>query len=84
LHFENEQKTWIVNEEGLKENALNNIVYHQVHNAAFLLNIAKNYSFITNTDILVQNTINKKTKVNNGNYGKGIVTLNFNRKIVSQ
>lgn len=47
--------------------------YYPVQDKAFLLNVAKNYSFITNVDKRNKNTNRDHTVVNNGAFGFGKV-----------
>ncbi len=55
--------------------------YFPIEDRAFLLNIAKNYSFITNVDKKKQNLLQKNPVVNSGIFGRGTILNAQNEKM---
>lgn len=77
--FQNIDHAFIISEDqqtGYFDNKPEQVFYN-VSDAKFIHEVAKNYSFITNTEQLNANKVNDTYQANEGRYGKGKVLKNF-------
>lgn len=62
-------------------NEVNEKPFYEINDRRFLKNVAKNYSFIVNTQKMYSRPVEKDVEVNASAFGQGNVVLNFTQQI---
>ena len=79
-----EHKTYVFDGKNLIDSNDDTNFYYLINEPRFLLHVAKNYAFITNTETLHSNKKENKITVNNDVFGTGIVRNYFREEILVQ